>query len=149
MTQTEIQSAYIALLLGCKFVMDVCVTQVKMSAISAISMIFHMLHCLLDEAVLHVDTASTPSRKLHHMLQFSAASCPRQCQGGHKQVVSCPRQSMTSVCAHLVKTTVSVTTACCHLLIDIGALQGVATIRCHSIWDVKQFVMDTLHYTAQ
>lgn len=32
MTQTEIQSAYIALLLGCKFVMDVCVTQVKVSA---------------------------------------------------------------------------------------------------------------------
>lgn len=35
MTQTEIQSAYIALLLGCKFVMDVCVTQVKVSAIES------------------------------------------------------------------------------------------------------------------
>lgn len=37
MTQTEIQSAYIALLLGCRFVMDVCMTQVTTSAAVIVS----------------------------------------------------------------------------------------------------------------
>lgn len=104
----------------------------------------------MDEAVLHIDTGSAPSHTMHHMLHFTAASCPRQCQGGHKQVVSCPRQSMSTVCAHLVKTAVSVTTACCHLLVDIGALQVQEwqPSAFTQIWDVKQFVMDTLRHTA-
>ena len=58
---------------------------------------------------------------------------------------------MSTFCAHLVKTTVSVTTACCHLLVDIGALQ-VQEWQLYAvtqIWDVKQFVMDTLCHTAQ
>ena len=68
MTQTEIQSAYIALLFGCRFVIDVCITQVTKSAAVMVSDI-----AVCNEAILHIDVGSMPLHTLHHLLQFGAA----------------------------------------------------------------------------
>ena len=72
MTQTEIQSAYIALLLGCRFVMDVCIAQVTTSTAVIVSDIaVYTLHKYqMRPHILHTGIGSMSLHTMQYLQRF-------------------------------------------------------------------------------